>query len=82
MVVNLSEEEKGNIRQYGRERKILLQDDQYLKSKINICIAIVCQPGYDITNFEINLIFLTKPFFYITKNSRQKIKHLENEKGV
>ena len=83
MVVNLSEEEKEKIRQYGRERyKILLQDDQYLKSKINICIAIVCQPDYDITNFEINLIFLTKPFFYITKNSRRKIKHLENEKSV
>ena len=28
----------------------------------NMCIAIVCIPGCDIINFEINLIFLTKPF--------------------
>ena len=31
-------------------------------------------------NFEINLFFLIKPFFDMTKNSRQKFKYLENEK--
>ena len=29
--------------------------------------------------FEINLIFLTKPFRYMTKKSEQKLKYLENE---
>ena len=32
-------------------------------------------------NFEINLIFLIKPFFYMTKKSRQKFKYLENGKS-
>ena len=40
----------------------------------NICIVIVI-------NFEINLLFLIKPFFYMTKKSRQKCKYLENEKN-
>ena len=42
-------------------------------------IPIVCFPDFDVINFEINLIFLTKPFFYMTKMSRQKFKYLENE---
>ena len=29
----------------------------------NMCIAIVCLPGSDVMNFEVNLIFLIKPFF-------------------
>ena len=29
----------------------------------NICIAIVCYPGCDVMDFEINLIFLIEPFF-------------------
>ena len=37
--------------------------------------------GYDIMNFEINLIFLIKPFFLHGKNSSRKIKYLENEKS-
>ena len=32
-------------------------------------IAIVCQPGCDVMNFEINFIFLLKPFFNMTKKS-------------
>ena len=28
----------------------------------NMCIAIVCEPGYDVINFEINLIFLVTSF--------------------
>ena len=45
----------------------------------NMCIAINCFPGCDVINFEINPIFLAKPFFY--KKSRQKFKYLENEKN-
>ena len=45
-----------------------------------MCTAIVCLPGCDVLKFEINLIFLTKPFFYMIKISRQKFKYLENEK--
>ena len=29
----------------------------------NMCITIACKPGCDIMNFEVNLIFLIKPFF-------------------
>ena len=32
-------------------------------------------------NFEIDLVFLIKPFFCMTKKSRQKFKYLENEKS-
>ena len=39
-----------------------------------MCIAIVCEPGCDVTNFEI------KPFFQKTKKSNKKLKYLENEK--
>ena len=31
---------------------------------------------------EINLIFLIKPFWYMTKRSRQKLKYIENEKSI
>ena len=46
-----------------------------------MCIAIVCFPGCDVITFEINLIVLIKPFYYMTKKSRQKFKYLENEKS-
>ena len=29
----------------------------------NICIAILCYPGCEVMDFEINLIFLIEPFF-------------------
>ena len=32
-------------------------------------------------NFEVNFIILIKPFLYMTKKSRQKLKYLENEKS-
>ena len=41
----------------------------------NMCIAIVCFPACDVTNFEINLAFLIKPFLNMTKKSKQKIKY-------
>ena len=47
----------------------------------NICITIVCQPGCDVIKFEINFIFLFKPFRYMTRKSRQEFKYLDNEKG-
>ena len=34
----------------------------------NICIAIVCKPGCDVLNFEVNLIFLIKLFFQHEQN--------------
>ena len=46
----------------------------------SICITIVCEPGCDVINFEINLAFLIKLFFYMTKKLRQK-KYIENEKS-
>ena len=45
----------------------------------NMCVVIVCFPGWDVINFEINLIFLIKTFWYMTKKSRQKRKYLQNE---
>ena len=47
----------------------------------NVCIAIVCQPGCNVINFEIDLIFLIEPFFYMTEKSRQKFKYLENKES-
>ena len=47
----------------------------------NMWIAIDCWPGCDIIDFEISPIFITKPFLYITKKSRQKFKYLEKEKS-
>ena len=46
----------------------------------NMCITTVCYPCCEVTKFEINLIFLIKPFWYMTKKSRQKLKYLENKK--
>ena len=44
--------------------------------------AIVCFPGCTFINFEVKLIFLFKPFFYMTEKSRQKFNYLENEKNT
>ena len=46
-----------------------------------MCFAIICFSGCDVLNFEINLVFLIKPFFCITKNLKQKLKYLENKKS-
>ena len=44
--------------------QILLSGYLYLCEILgNMCIAIVCKPGCDVMNFEVNLIFLIKPFF-------------------
>ena len=47
----------------------------------NMCITIFCFPGCDVINFEINFVFLIKPFFYMPKNWRQKFKYFESEKS-
>ena len=47
----------------------------------SMCVTILCWPGCDVIKFEINLIFFIKPFYYLTKKSRQKLKYLENEKS-
>ena len=39
----------------------------------NKCIGIVCFPDCEVINFEINRIFLIKPFFHMTKKSKTKI---------
>ena len=44
----------------------------------NMCITI-CFQGCDVIDFEIDIIFLIKLFFYMTKKSRQKFKYLQNE---
>ena len=49
--------------------------------KINMCIVITCLPVCDCINFEINLSFLIKLFFYMTKTSGQKFKYFENQKS-
>ena len=47
-----------------------------------IPIVIVCYLGCDVINFEVNFIFIIKPFFNMTNGKRQKIKYLENEKDL
>ena len=46
-----------------------------------MCVEIVYFPGYGVLNFEINLTLVIKLFFYMNKNSRQKINYFENEKN-
>ena len=48
----------------------------------HMCVAIVSFSGCDFMNFETNVIFLMKPFFYMTKKSRQKLKYLENKEDL
>ena len=46
-----------------------------------MCIASVCFQGCDVKNSKTNLIFLIRPFFYITEEPGLKCKHLENKKS-
>ena len=62
---------------------ILLTDqislpDFFLRLEIfdNMCIAIVCFPGCEVINFEINFTFLIKSFYWMTKKSRQNLNIL------
>ena len=47
----------------------------------NICIANVYEPVCDVMNFDVNLIFPTKPLLYLMKKSQQKLKYLVNKKS-
>ena len=40
----------------------------------NMSIAVVCFPGSDVINVKTNLIFLIKPFFYMTKKSKDILR--------
>ena len=51
----------------------------HLEILVILCMAIVFESGCDVINFEINLIFLIKLFFYTTKESRQKFKYPERK---
>ena len=44
-----------------------------------ICIAIVRKPDCEVMNFEVNLIFLTEPFFLLDQKFGTKLKYLQNE---
>ena len=48
----------------------------------NVCIVSICCPVCDVINFEINLSFLIKPFFYITKKSGQKCEYLKKKRAL
>ena len=48
----------------------------YIYMHVYICCK-VCE----VKSAEINLLFLIKPVFYLTKKSRQKFKYLKNEKS-
>ena len=56
---------------------ISLPDCFYFTRYWSICVLIVFSLDCDVINFEINLIFLIKPFFL---HDRQKSKYLDNEK--
>ena len=48
----------------------------------NMCIVIISCPGCDVINFEINLSFLIKPFFYLTNRKGQKSKYLRMKRAT
>ena len=48
----------------------------------NMCIVLICFLAFDVKNVEINLNFVIKPFFYITKKVRTKIKTFYERKEL
>ena len=50
----------------------------HLETLRNMWIAIFCA-GCEAIIFEINVIFLIKPFLYMTEKSRQEFRYLGNE---
>ena len=47
----------------------------------NMCIAFAYFLYCGVINFELDVIFLTKRFSYMTKKLRQKYEDLENKKS-
>ena len=62
---------------YDFQRKIVLITF-FLEILGNMCTAVTCFPGFDVMHFEVNSIFLIKPFLHMTKKSGPKF---ENEKS-
>ena len=48
----------------------------------NICIAIVCEPGCDVMNFEVNFNFLIKPFFLHDQKGMTKMQIPREQKEL
>ena len=57
--------------------QISFPDYLYFLRYWSLCVL---EPVREVINFETNLIFLIKPFFDMTENSKQKFKYFENEK--
>ena len=54
---------------FGAWRKSALGTNELTREILgNMCVATA--PDSDVINFEINLVFLIKPFFYMMRNSR------------
>ena len=44
-----------------------------------MCIAIVRKPGCDVMNFEVNLIFVIKPFSLHDQKAKERERERENK---
>ena len=60
--------------------QVLLSDCLYFFRYWEICVLQLFVSQVDVIDFETNLIFLIKSFFYMTKKSRRKFKYHENKK--
>ena len=47
----------------------------------NMYITTVCYPGCNVIKFEINLIFLINPFWYMTKYEDKNLNILRTERA-
>ena len=48
----------------------------------NMCMTIFCFPGCDVINFEINFVFLIKPFFYMPKIEDKNLNILRAKRAL
>ena len=62
----------GQFIEYNK-RNLVVWLPLFLEMLSNMCIVIVCWPGCDVINFEINLIFLMKLFGLQDQKVRTKI---------
>ena len=53
----------------------------YLEILGNMCIAIVCFPDCDVISFEINVIFLIKPFLTWPKRQDKNVNILATKRA-
>ena len=54
---------------FSRKMFLMLLPDCLIEILANMCLVIVCFPGCDVVNCEIDIIFLIQLFFYMTKKS-------------